>query len=142
MKKILVIVLLFSMLSLSGCAIFRELKAGMDEAATFAEDFCKDLAKDDLVAAQNKMHPDSTPGKNELSTYLANLEQINDIDFSNGVAFKRRIETSSTYYDSQYDGSVHQFTYEIVVGNKSVNCFFVIVSNDQGYGIYSFGILE
>ena len=142
MKKILIFVLLFSMLSLSGCAMFKELRAGMDDATTLIEEFCTALADDDLTAAQSKMHPESTPPKSELSAYVSKLEQNNNVDFSNGVAFKRRSSTSATYYDSQYDGSVYENTYEIVVGNKAVDVFFVVVKNDKGYGIYSFGIVE
>ena len=63
-----------------------------------------------------------------------------DIDFSDGVAFKLRTGTGSTYYDSNYDGSVHEIEYKIAVGGVTTDFFFVVVKNDSGYGLYNFGI--
>ena len=77
---------------------------------------------------------------NELSTFITKLEQTHSIDFSDGVAFKRRTGTGSTYYDSNYDGSVHEIEYKIAIGGVTIDFFFVVVKNDSGYGLYNFGI--
>lgn len=142
MKKILALFLVFCMLCLSGCAILKELKAGMDEAIILVEDFCTALADNDFATAQGYLHPDSNPSSAELNLYVVFLEQKYSISFSDGVSFKRRVKTGSTYYDSNYDGSVYEITYKIVVGGVTTDFFFVIVENDNGSGIYSFGVEE
>jgi hypothetical protein len=128
------------MFSLSSCGVFKELKEGLDDALIITEDFCQALADDDIESAKGFLHPDSIPKESELLSFIIKLEEVNDIDFSLGVAFKTQTNFSSTYYDSSYGGSVHKLEYEIVVGGVPLDCFFVIVKNDNGYGIYSFGI--
>ena len=140
MKKILAIILVLCTLFLSSCGILKELKVGMDEAIVLVEDFCTALSNDDFDTAKSYLHPDSTPKQNELSTFITKLEQTHSIDFSDGVAFKLRTGTGSTYYDSNYDGSVHEIEYKIAVGGVTTDFFFVVVKNDSGYGLYNFGI--
>ena len=140
MKKILAIILVLCTLCLSSCGILKELKAGMDEAIVLVEDFCTALSNDDFDTAKGYLHPDSTPNQDELSTFITKLEQTHSIDFSDGVSFKRRTDAGSTYYDSDYDGSVHEIEYEISVGGVTTHFFFVVVKNDNGYGLYNFGI--
>ena len=111
----------------------------MDDAIILVEDFCSALADEDFDTAKGYLHPDSTPKKEEISTFITKLEQTHNIDFSDGVAFKHRSGIRSAYYDSNYDGSVHEIDYEIVVGGASVDFFFIVVKNDNGYGVYSFG---
>ena len=141
MKKILfLLVLMLCTFCLFSCDIFKELKEGMQESNILIEDFCSALANDDLETAKTFLHPDSTPKRDNLSSYIEKLETTHSIDFSLGVAFKSTTGFSSTYYDSIYDGSVHEASYKIVVGGVSVKCFFTVVKNDNGYGLYSFGI--
>ena len=140
MKKIFYTLLIFCTLFLSSCNVFKELKEGMNNALKTSQDFCEALSNDNYDLASEYLHPDSTPNKTSLESYISNLEVKNDIDFSNGVKFKRRYSFSSTYYDSAYDGSVHELGYELVIGTDNVNFFFTVVSNDIGYGIYNFGI--
>ena len=142
MKKRLAIILVLCTLCLSSCGILKELKAGMDEAIILVEDFCTALANDDFDTAKGYLHPDSTPKQDKLSTFITKLEQTHNIDFSDGVAFKRRTSIGSTYYDSDYDGSVHEIEYEIAVGGVITNFFFIVIKNDSGYGLYNFGIQE
>lgn len=140
MKKILAIILVLCTLCLSSCGIFKELKAGMGEAIVLVEDFCTSLSNDNFDTAKGYLHPDSTPSQDELSVFITKLEQTHGIDFSDGVAFKHRRGIRSAYYDSSYDGSVHEIDYEIVVGGVSVDFFFTVVKNDNGYGLYNFGV--
>ena len=142
MKKILAIILVLCSFCLSSCGLLKELKAGMDEAIVLVEDFCTALSVDDFDTAKGYLHPDSTPKQDKLSTFITKLEQTHNIDFSDGVAFKRRTSIGSTYYDSDYDGSVHEIEYEIAVGGVITNFFFIVIKNDSGYGLYNFGIQE
>ena len=144
MKKILTIVIVvLCVFSFSSCGLFdgimSDLMTGANEALTLVDDFCCALADDDIESAKGFMHTDSTLSKSNLSAFISQIEQIHDIDFSDGIAFKYREVTRCTYYDSNYGGSVYEADYEIVVGGISVDFFFIVVKNDNGYGIYSFG---
>ena len=140
MKKLFAVIILLCTIFLSSCGILKELKAGMDDAMILVENFCIALADDDLDGAKEYLHSNSTPSKDGLASFVLKLEQTNNIDFSDGVAFKRRTAAASTYYDSKYDGSVHEITYTMVISKKTIDFFFVVVSNDNGYGIYNFGV--
>ena len=134
------IILVFCTACLTSCGMLRELKVGKDEAIILVEDFCTALSNDDLDAAKGYLHPDSTPKQDDLSAFIAKLEQTHGINFSDGVAFKRRTDSSMTYYDSRYGGGVYEIGYEIVVGGVATDFFFVVVKNDNGYGLCNFGI--
>jgi hypothetical protein len=88
MKKILLIISIFCMFSLSSCGVFKELKEGLDDAIITAEDFCQALADDDIESAKGFLHPDSTPKESELLSFIIKLEEVNDIDFSLGELLK------------------------------------------------------
>lgn len=144
MKKSIVllsILLTVCMLALSGCGLLEELKKGMQDAVALAEDFCVALADGNWTAAQECLHPDSvSPTANNLESFVAQLEKNHNVDFSDGVAFKMRTSFTSAYYDSSYGGMVHEFTYNVSIGGVATSIFFVVVKNDAGFGIYSFGL--
>ncbi len=140
MKRIVVIILVICTLLFSGCAVLQEMKEGTKEAMTLSNEFCSALSEGDIDAAKECLHTESTPNKSELAQYISSLEQKYNIDFSTGIVLKKATSTESAYYDSRYDGSVYSFTYNAVIGGKSTYMFFTIVKNDNGYGIYNFGI--
>ena len=140
MKKILAVLLVLCTLFLSGCGMFKDVIGGMGEATDLVEEFCIALSEDDFDTAKDCLHPDFTPSHDNLSDYILQLEQKLNINFSNGVKFKRRTGIESTYYDSEYGGSVHKIEYKIVVGSVDTQFFFVVVKNNNGYGLYSFKI--
>ena len=141
MKRLVIFITLVLMIFLfSGCGILKELKQGADDAFVLAENFCKAVSEDDFVSAENYLHPDCTPSKEELKSFISGLEKACNIDFSDGIAFKSRSWTRSAYYDSSYGGTVHEINYTMVVGQTTTEIFFTVVTNGNGYGIYSFGI--
>lgn len=139
LNKLFSLITILATLLLSSCSILKELKSGMNEAFVLVENFCLAL-EDSIDSAKEYLHLDSTPQKEELLFYVTDIELRNNFDFSDGVTFKRRIAISSAYYDSAYDGSVHEVTYQVIVGIVMVDLFFTVFDNDKGYGIYNFGI--
>lgn len=139
MKKLLAVLLVLCTLFLSGCGMF-EFMGGVGDATDLVKEFCVALSEDDFDTAKDCLHPDSTPSKDNLSDYILQLEQNLNINFSNGVKFKRRTGIESTYYDSEYRGSVHKIDYQILIGSVNTQFFFIVVKNNNGYGLYSFKI--
>ena len=80
-------------------------------------------------------------GKTTLIKMLSTLTKpTSGFAFIDGIVLKKCVGVESTYYDSSYDGSVNELTYSCIIGGKSVYMFFVIIDNDNGQGIYSFGM--
>jgi len=142
MKRILIACVLLCAFMLSGCGIIEELRTGSDASVALCEDFCTAISSDDFNAARKYLHPDSTPSAADLKEFLSKLEADFEIDFSDGLVFKRRKGAGMTYYDSIYDGSVYELTYEIVISGSEIDMFFTVVKNDIGFGIYTFGLLD
>ena len=140
MKRIVAISLLLSVLFFGGCSIFKSLWAEANKANNFAEEFCFALAYDGIEKAKEYLHTDWISNNGKLEDYLYNFENENGIDFSNGVSIYRRFQQSATGYSSLYGGAIYQFGIMMVIGDKNINMSFTVVDNDDGYGIYDFGI--
>ena len=140
MKKIISLILLFFTLSLSSCKIFEEMKTGLEEAKLIVEEFCKELDNENYGNAKSYLHENAYIKQSEFNTYVNSIESENGFAFIDGIVLKKCVGVESTYYNSSYDGSVNELTYSCIIGGKSVYMFFVIIDNDNGQGIYSFGI--
>jgi hypothetical protein len=134
------IIWVFVVISLGGCTIFQQLRADAQEANEYAEEFCFAFSFDDIEIAKEYLHPDWISINGDLENYLEKFENVNGIDFSNGVSIKRRFWEEATGYHSQYDGSIYRFGITVVVGDKTLNMYFVVVDNNKGYGLYDFGL--
>ncbi len=132
MKKFLVLLLIFSTICLSGC--------DFDKAETYGSEFCYALAKSNDVAKEY-LHPASKLNGKEFEKFITKLEQFNEIDFSEGLEIIDSSFTSSAL-GVVWDGYKYEYTYEIFVSDKTIMIFCVILDDSEGYGIYSFGIIE
>ena len=140
MKKIVALSLILSMAFLGGCTIFQQLFAEADKANNFVEEFCFALAYDGIEKAKEYLHPDWLSTHGNLEDYVEKFEYENGIDFSDGVAISRRFRQHANAYTSEYGGAVYEFGISIVIGDKIINMSFMVVDNDDGYGIYDFGL--
>lgn len=132
MKKLLVLLLVFSTVCLSSC--------NFDKAQAYGNEFCYALAESDDVA-KKYLHPASKLNGEEFEKFIAMLEQFNEIDFLEGLEIIDSSFTSSAW-GVVWDGYKYEYTYEIFVSDKTIMMFCVILDDSQGYGIYSFGIIE
>ena len=142
MKRKSTIIILIIALFLSVCItllIVNFIKK-INNSKEFAKEFCSYLVDDDIESAKKLLHPDGQIKQEELQNYIFKLEERNSIDFSNGLSFGKVIDYSHTYYDGAYNGSVHNFTYEIIIDGKTIETTFTIIDNHNGYGIYNFTI--
>lgn len=146
MKKILVIVLVVCMFNLAGCNIIfgtlNDLEKEYDKSVDFAKQFCLTLSNDDFEASKEYLHPSSSPSKDGLSKFVSKMEETNEIDFSNGIEIKNVEFKRMGAYIPEYRGSIYNFTFELSVSNKVINMFFLVVDNDEGYGVFYFGVIE
>lgn len=137
MKKTLIILLLIATFSLSSC----KMRENIDEANTLVHNFCSSLETNDISKARSYLHPDSNLNDKDFITSLREIENKYDIDFSDGITIKRRTSFEITAYHSEYDGSVYEITYRVVVSEKRLDFNFMFVKNTIGYGIYTFEVL-
>lgn len=132
MKKMISILLLAVMvLSLAGCA------GGVDkqQADTDMESFFQAVATGDYAAAQNLMHP-SIP--DDLAAFFDGLEAQNPaLDFQNGLTWEREKNIQYSWYDSNVGGSQYVRSFRLQAGDVTLRAEIVVVSNENGYGIYS-----
>ena len=143
MRKVMSLILLFiSIFSLSSCGIFKELMAETEKAKEYAIDFCDALSHDNLELANTFIHFDSPINKTGLDKYITTLESDNNVDFSNKVNLIICNDFESTYYTSEYNGSSFEFTFSSTIGSYRTYIYFVIINNDNGYGIYDFGFIK
>ena len=110
------------------------------DSRDFAKDFCSYIVEDDIESAKEMLHQDGKIKQEELLEYILKIEKKYKMDFSNGIIFKKITDYSHTAFDGEYRGSVHIFTYQIVVNGLATYSSFTIVDNNNGYGIYNFSI--
>ena len=132
MKKFLVILLIFSTICLSSC--------NFDKAQVYGNEFCYALAENNEIAKEY-LHPSSKLNEENFDKFIDKLEQFNQIDFSNGLEIINSSFVSLTY-GVVWEAYKYEYTYEILINDKTIKMFCVIIDNVKGYGIYSFGIIE
>lgn len=138
-KTIIVLIISFS-LSVCMTLMIINFSKKINNSKEVAKEFCSYLVDDDIESAKKLLHPDGQIKQEELQNYIFKLEERNSIDFSNGLSFGKVIDYSHTYYDGAYNGSVHSFTYEIIIDGKTIEASFTIIDNHKGYGIDAFTI--
>ena len=140
-KKILMLFLVIGCcLSMTACGILSELYDEAQKSVDILEQFCDYISNDEIESAQKLTHPKYFPTLNSLEQHLCSLEQKNNIDFSDGIQLKKRLDLGSTYYDSSYDGQVHEIKYSVVIGDRDEILYVIVVNNENGNGIATFDI--
>lgn len=134
MKKLIALILILSTFYFVGCQWKRINFDYAREAISVAESFCLALSED-FELAKEYLHPDSTPSKDEFQKFIEEIEQENNIRFSNGVALKEREGVRfelGTYESPVYE---YKFACEIVVGVKTMTLSFVVRKETNHYSI-------
>lgn len=138
MKKILLVLICICLVNVSGCTLYKELQAGIEEATIIAEEFCFALAEDDSSNAKSYLSPNySAPNKEDFEKYVAKLEEFNGIDFSNGIQIIDRSDNGWSGINGEY---AYEIIFNTLIGEKEINLFFVVIKNENSYGIFSFGV--
>ena len=141
MKKITSILLLFIIISLTGCGLLSNVisDAIIDSqmAVAVAEEFCIALSED-IEIAKKYLHSDSSPSKDDLQIFIENMELKNKIRFSDGVAIMGCDYINSNSSDITLSKVKYAFPIEIVVGNTIIELYFTVIKHDNVFTISEF----
>ena len=153
MKKALIVLLILCNVFLLSCEGIltsfefaftgrEEFFAEQQKAIALGENFCFALSDDDIQTAESYLHPDSPLCNDALPISVLLIELVNEVDFSRGVAFSDR-ELGTSYANLQNLEGYHQgycycFTLKVVIEGKIIKLYFEVVSNEKGFGIYTF----
>lgn len=140
MKRKSTVIILIISIPLSVCLTLLSINfiSKIKDSRDFAKEFCYSIVEDDYDSAKQMLHSDGKIKQEDLENYILKIEKKYNMDFSNGIVFKKITDYSHTAYDGEYNGSVHIFTYQIVVNDLAAEASFTIVDNKNGYGIYNF----
>ena len=133
-KSIILVVIALSLcFALVACkgAIKRDDAKGMTEAFLLA------VESGDFEKAKTYLHPEKPL---DLEKYFNGIEERASVDFQNGIEIKRYTEYSSSWYDSEIDGSDYDLEMNVIVDGVTFELNVEIVKNDLGYGIYDIEI--
>ena len=129
-KIILSVLLIASALSLFGCGD----RVKRDEAKETVESFLSAVSEENYELAAEFLHPDKAY---DVEALIERIESELFVDFGKGVEVERYHDFSSSYYDSDVDGSDYSFEMSVRIGGILTELEISVVRNDGGYGIYS-----
>ena len=128
-----VLAVLFLLLaSLTACSggITRE------EAQTAMDALLTALDNENYAEAAALYHPDAAMTEDLLAAFAGQIKTKVGIDLTEGAVVEKITGMSSSYYDSNVDGSRYALTARIKAGDKTADLTVEVIRNDRGYGIF------
>ena len=121
--------LLASLTACSGGVTREETKTAMDALLTA-------LDNENYAEAAALYHPDAAMSENLLAAFAEQVKTKVGIDLTEGAVVEKITGMSSSYYDSNVDGSRYALTARIKAGDKTADLTVEVIRNDRGYGIF------
>ena len=121
--------LLASLTACSGGITREEAKTAMDALLTA-------LDNENYTEAAALYHPDAAMSENLLAVFAEQVKTKVGIDLTEGAAVEKITGISTSYYDSNVDGSRYVLTAKIKAGDKTASFTVEVIRNDKGYGIF------
>lgn len=112
---------------------------GMKKAAHLVYDFWDAIETGDFERAQNMLHSSSEVSVVGLETYLSNIEQEFGMDFSDDFYIMNDSTMISTNESFE---RAYVTKCSLVVNDTGYILYVLTVYDTQGFGIYSFEIVE
>ena len=124
--------LLLLLTSLTACegGVTREEARGAMDALLAA------LDNENYTEAAALYHPDAAMSENLLAAFAEQVKTKVGIDLTEGAVVEKITGMSSSYYDSNVDGSRYALTARIQAGDKTASLTVEVIRNDKGYGIF------
>ncbi len=129
--SVLAALLLFlaSLTACSGGVTREETQTAMDSLLTA-------LDNENYAEAAALYHPDAAMTEDLLTAFAEQVKTKVGIDLTEGAVVEKITGISSSYYDSNVDGSRYALTAKIKAGDKTASLTVEVVRNDRGYGIF------
>ena len=121
--------LLTSLTACSGGVTREETQTAMDSLLTA-------LDNENYAEAAALYHPDAAMTEDLLATFAEEVKTKVGIDLTEGAAAEKITGISTSYYDSNVDGSRYALTAKIKAGDKTASLTVEVIRNDRGYGIF------
>ena len=121
--------LLASLTACSGGVTREETKTAMDALLTA-------LDNENYAEAAALYHPDAAMTEELLAAFAEQVKTKVGIDLTEGAVVEKITGMSSSYYDSNVDGSRYALTARIKAGDKTADLTVEVIRNDRGYGIF------
>ena len=112
----------------------------VDSGKATVEEFYTALGNDDFEKAATFIHPVKNTDTEELRRSIATLEDMHDIDFSDGIEFLQTLGVNTSSFLNIPKGVTKtlNLTYLISISKKEFTLYVEIVEDPDGYGITSF----
>ena len=121
--------LLTSLTACSGGVTREETQTAMDSLLTA-------LDNENYAEAAALYHPDAAMTEDLLATFAEEVKTKVGIDLTEGAVVEKITSISTSYYDSNVDGSRYALTAKIKAGDKTASLTVEVIRNDRGYGIF------
>ena len=107
-----------------------------EEAKTAMDSLLSALDNENYAEAAALYHPDAAMTEDLLIAFAEQVKTKVGIDLTEGAVVEKITGMSSSYYDSNVDGSCYALTARIKAGDKTADLTVEVIRNDRGYGIF------
>ena len=107
-----------------------------EEAKTAMDSLLSALDNENYAEAAALYHPDAAMTEDLLIAFAEQVKTKVGIDLTEGAVVEKITGMSSSYYDSNVDGSFYALTARIKAGDKTADLTVEVIRNDRGYGIF------
>ena len=107
-----------------------------EEARTAMDSLLSALDNENYAEAAALYHPDAAMSEDLLAAFAEQAKTKVGIDLTEGAVAEKITGISSSYYDSNVDGSRYALTAKIKAGDKTADLTVEVIRNDRGYGIF------
>ena len=107
-----------------------------EEAKTAMDSLLSALDNENYTEAAALYHPDAAMTEELLAAFAEQVKTKVGIDLTEGAAAEKITGISTSYYDSNVDGSRYALTARIKAGDKTADLTVEVIRNDKGYGIF------
>ncbi len=134
---ILFFILVFT---LSSCSFITEMKDEAQRASDFTNDFADLVQNPTLEKAEELVHPSSPLTAQVIIDRIQSNEKLTSLDTSGEIRVDNIEDIKMSYHDEELGGNVYTVSCDIIVGTTPISVTIIILSTDEGFGLYNFEI--
>ena len=108
-----------------------------DEATEITNAYFAAMAAEQYEEAAALFHPATSMTAELMESTAETLQTEMGAYFTEGVTIEGYVGMKSSYYDSDFGGSVYELTMEVKVGDEALTVTAEVVRTDEGYGLWN-----